>query len=193
MELLQKQAYDLINSLNEQTLKDTIEILQTIVRENEIKIYFPKLENSFGNEQIDGFYSNIPNTLLQGYQNHSVIGPDRQLTLFETTHYNDTNLILNDYVIDYGTKFNWDDSGHVLKNHDEVLFDDGDMVVYNDYIFYITYSGSVSSLYVTHDDFLNEINRFSIASRHLQKIILVKNLEEELKLCKEAHGPWNGY
>ncbi len=193
MERLKHHAYNLINSLDETKLKATIEILQTIVNENEIKIYFPKLENCISDVQVDGFYSNIPNTLLKGYQNHNVIGPDKQSLLFETQNYNDTTLILNDYLVTYGTKFDWNDSNYILKNYDEVLFNDGDMVAYNDYIFYITYSGSISRLYVTHDDYLNEDNSFCIATRKLQRIILIENLEEELRLCKEAHGPWNGY
>lgn len=181
---LKSQIIKLIDSMDMKHLKASIEILQLIESNQPIRIHLP---NHFMSD-INYCHTNISNTFLKVTTDDNDVGPEYlpEETPFEIK----VDALINEYIIARNQKY-IESPNYILKTNDEVLLNQGNRVVYRDYIFYIDYLGSVCRLYVSKKDMAKKINGFCIASNKLKKIVQVNNLEKELRLCKERHEEWN--
>lgn len=180
---LKKQTFRLINSLNVEQLKASIEILQLIQSNNGIQIHIPTTHF----DEVMYCHTNVTNNFLKITSNDSNIGPKT----VPTTHRKiKVDKLLHDYILTHGQPYIASDN-HILKTIKEVLFHKGDIVVYQGYLFYIYYLGSVCTLYVSEKDLKEEMNGFCICSSELHRIVPINNLEEELKLCISRHQVWD--
>ena len=199
------QCYNLIASMDETKANDILTLLQNINSNDGIQILWGS------HEQI---FASIPHTLLKVMEYDDNIGPKNKYILNETPFKIPITKIVDDYVLKNAEKFNEVPESYVLKKNDEVLIRCGDKVVFEGYIFYAKYNGSVSYLYVSEADlkldmidsdeesdtqFSDEvpekkqkikINKYVVITSKLQKFVLIKDLEREFRLYEEQHKFW---
>jgi len=212
------QCYNLIASMDETKANDILTLLQNINSNDGIQILWGS------HEQI---FASIPHTLLKVMEYDDNIGPKNKYILNETPFKIPITKIVDDYVLKNAEKFNEVPESYVLKKNDEVLIRCGDKVVFEGYIFYAKYNGSVSYLYVSDADLKLDIddsdeeidtqisndisdeemdtqnpnnisekkqkikiNKYVAITKSLQKFVLIKDLERELKMCEEQHNFW---
>lgn len=189
---MKKQAYELINSMDDKMLGSAIQLLTNLKVHNGVQILW-------GNS--NDIYASLPNTLLKVMQYDDSIGPKKKYILQSTPFKIPITAIIDDYIINNAEKFVGVPDGYVIKNNDEVLIQCGDKVIYGGYIFYAKYNGSVSHLYVSEKDLKlataeedsnkeSTVQKYWVGTKELQKFVLIDNLENELKLYKERHECW---
>jgi hypothetical protein len=190
---MKKQAYDLIDSMDDKMLSSVVELLKNFKVNNGIQILW-------GNS--NDIYASLPTTLLKIMEYDDNIGPETKYILNNTPFNIPLTKIVDDYVIDNAEKFIAVPEGYVLKKNNEVLLNGGGKVVFEGYVFYSRYNGSVSYLYVSENDLKlsieeddveysdRTIKRYVVATSQLQKFVHTDNLENEFKLYKEMHEFW---
>jgi hypothetical protein len=196
------QAYELINTMKEEDLKNTIELMQHIIKGG-IVMY---------QDESSKLYADIPNTFLKIITYDSDLGPKNVLRL-KTTPFNiPVTKIIDDYIIHHAEKFTGVPEGYVLKDNRDVVMRKGYKVVYKNYYFYIFCNGCVSFLFVnekdlnryvvSHDKYSNlspnenddnylsrEKGKYYVAcTEKLQILIPIDELEHELKIREERRG-----
>ncbi len=192
------QACELIKSMNEEDLKNTIELMQIIKGGNGIQLFLGD----------NGIYSNIPNTIMKIKKVDTNIGPKYEHVLNETPFKIPITPIIDDYVIKNAEKFIGVPDGYVIKDNNDVVMRKGYKVVYKNYYFYIFCLGAVSLLFVSEDalnsyDIEHEKYRnkrpganpsplthiyYNACTEKLQRLIPIGNLEEELRIREERRG-----
>lgn len=212
MESLINQAVQLLNELNDEKLKKIISLIQVIQSDGELVIHNRK-------------YTNIPD--LKYTLDHKNLGPREDCSDVETIltqgtipDLKDHNLGLNkitpSYIFDEsiltrGTKFNPKHFKNCVFKNSDVLIHGGSQVIYEDYVFWSEYNGTVSFLYFTKEDYEKykdnrfvdddagndaydqfqvekHKNSFTVATRDLLKIIPIENLDYELEQYRLRHG-----
>lgn len=195
---LKEQAVKLLGQLNKKKLKRAINLLQILESDGQLLVH------SFDGTVSDQCYTNIPNECLKITEDHLKIGPRKKYITSPILNKVTATYIFDDFIVNKGTKLNPKDLekwGCVLKNNDQVLIRGGDRVVYEDYIFWVEYLGSIVRLYITKDDYekyhedyenydedLAEERYekcFIIAASLVHKIVLIEELEYELKEFRE--------
>ncbi len=192
------QACELIKSMNEKDLKITIEFMQNIISGNGIELFRDK------NGQL---YSDMPNTFLKIMQYSYSLGPKNGCNLKHVPFNIPTVEIIDDYIINNAEKFNCVPNGYVLKTSDEVIVGQGYKVLYKNYIFYASYCGSPTYLFVSKNDFdeyiknrdaeyddnednCSKIKYYVAPTSKLQVFILIENLDKEIKMNEERNEFW---
>lgn len=179
---LNKQASKLLNGLSKKQMKDAIEILQLISSKTGLKIHSPS-------GMLTECSTNIPNSCLTVTVNDQELGPIGEHVSISMPYKLKINKIFDNYILANGKKFTGNIIGCVLKGDDEVLMHKGQKV-YKGFVFYSKYNGSVSTLYVTENDYENQMNGFCVATRKLQRIVPIEKLDKEIQKCKEKHIFW---
>ncbi len=198
MQAYKGQASELIKSMNEEELKNTIEIMQTIKSGKNIELFLSG----------KNIYSNVPNTLLKIRKCDDNLGPKKKYTLNETPFKIPINPIIDDYIIKNAEKFTGIPDGYVIKDNNDVVMRKGYKVIYKNYYFYIFCNGAVSLLFVSenalnvyvteHDKYWNKRPEdnpspikhkyYAACTEKLQRLISIDKLEEELKIREERRG-----
>lgn len=193
---LKKQAVELLGQLNKKKLKRAIDLLQILQSDGQLLIH--SFDGTIGNQ----CYTNIPERCLKVTKDHPILGPYEQCIAPNISNKITVTNILNDYILNNGTKFNPKYfQNYVLKNNNEVLIYSGDRVIYEGYIFWIDYHGSISDLYITKHDYKKYEdlgnskyqNCFMVDIDLVQKIVPIKNLEYELEQRREKREADRNY
>lgn len=179
---LKKKTFKLINSLNKEQLNEAVEMLQLISLGDKINVHLPL--TSLSNQAH--YYTNIEkSSVLNVTVNDENIGPKHLPN--NTPIKKNTNNVIHEYILLNAEKYT-DSPNYVFKSYHDVHFRSGDKVVYNDYVFYIKYMGSVCYLYVNQQDYLQNINHFCICSSKLYKLLPINELAKEITLYKEYYN-----
>ncbi len=195
------QAYELINSMKEEDLKNTIEIMQNIIKNNGIQLFRDKYHK---------LYADLPNTFLKIIQYDDDLGP-KYINNLKSIPFNiPVTEIIDDYIINNAEKFNGIPNGYVLKTSSEVIVGLGYKVLFKNYIFYAYYCGSPTYLFVSKNDFneyvktcaddcdddddtyppIQKVKYYVVSTQEVQVFILIENLDKEIKMYEKRSAFW---
>lgn len=184
---LQDQAIKLLKRQSSEKLQELVTIMQSGV-----KIYSPYL--------LSDLVCNVQTELVSP---HEDLGPGCCNTWIEDVKYTSdspTNFYLNyvepkktilfsDYLLKHAEKY-VPHPDYVLCDNSTVLMQGKGKFVYEGYIFYSSYNGSVSTIYVSKEDQKANQNRFVVGTSSLLKIVHKDDVETLIRERMIRYKQW---